>query len=447
MPPGRNIAPYRQSALERLVAMITAVAIIALAGYLIVRNEPFADSNLVVVTRIILSLAVAVLGATIPGFLNIGWSGKGVVVRAGGALALFVLTLWLTPTVLPALKDSTIAPLENPKKIGALEIIDKSPVLRLVADSASKTISIRAVYEGDGESQRKFYDVLISNSSLEQRLLSSFKLKWLYAKGRWSSVEQGVSIKPVERYSLGIFVDPDKPYQIFEKAVDVYPPLILPPRNGSGPSVTSIRLEVFYSFEGARIKWHPNSDWDIFYEIDVQDDTGAIQKILSQSWRHGAAPKWPPTSSRPAENSVSTKNPTPGETKTIASRPQRIALFTKDRAVYNALMTVAVAEQLETVRDDTKYLIANEQKIMVVSLSWDDKMKLPTSWKSVDEKDLTDGYLLVLSGEAAESGKAVLKAVAVMGNLPESQHLPIDQVSKVLNGALSNRVVFRNGER
>jgi hypothetical protein len=50
--------------------------------------------------RIVLALAMAVFGATVPGFLNVGWRGGGLVVRAGGALALFVLTLVFTPTVL-----------------------------------------------------------------------------------------------------------------------------------------------------------------------------------------------------------------------------------------------------------------------------------------------------------------------------------------------------------
>src|SRR5207244_1335958 len=113
--------------------MITAVGIIGLSGYLIVRNEPFADANLVVVTRVILSLAVAVLGATVPGFLNIGWTGKGVVVRAGGALALFLLTYRVTPEVLPALKDSMIPALKNPRKISGLRMVGESPILQLVA--------------------------------------------------------------------------------------------------------------------------------------------------------------------------------------------------------------------------------------------------------------------------------------------------------------------------
>lgn len=47
--------------------------------------------------RVVLSFATAVLGATIPGFLEIGWKGTGLAIRAGGALALFVLTFLYTP--------------------------------------------------------------------------------------------------------------------------------------------------------------------------------------------------------------------------------------------------------------------------------------------------------------------------------------------------------------
>jgi hypothetical protein len=45
----------------------------------------------------VVSFSAAVLGGTIPGFLNVNWSGGGLAVRAGGALALFVLTFVYTP--------------------------------------------------------------------------------------------------------------------------------------------------------------------------------------------------------------------------------------------------------------------------------------------------------------------------------------------------------------
>jgi hypothetical protein len=49
------------------------------------------------VLRVVISFSAAALGATIPGFLNLKWSGGGLAVRAGGALALFVLTFVYTP--------------------------------------------------------------------------------------------------------------------------------------------------------------------------------------------------------------------------------------------------------------------------------------------------------------------------------------------------------------
>ena len=52
------------------------------------------------VLRVVLSFSAATLGATIPGFLDIRWFGSGLAIRAGGALALFVLTFVYTPDVL-----------------------------------------------------------------------------------------------------------------------------------------------------------------------------------------------------------------------------------------------------------------------------------------------------------------------------------------------------------
>jgi hypothetical protein len=93
-----------------------------LVGWVVVRNQPFADPNLVVLFRTVLSVAVATLGATIPGFLNLDWKGKGLAVRAGGALALLVLTFVWSPNVVksPAKeKESVSQPQEStptPKK-------------------------------------------------------------------------------------------------------------------------------------------------------------------------------------------------------------------------------------------------------------------------------------------------------------------------------------------
>lgn len=91
---------YTPGRWERLTAIITAVVVIIFAIYLITRNEPFADPNLAALARKLLSFAMAVLGATIPGFLKIGLSIRGLSVRASGALVLFVLTFAFTPLIL-----------------------------------------------------------------------------------------------------------------------------------------------------------------------------------------------------------------------------------------------------------------------------------------------------------------------------------------------------------
>jgi hypothetical protein len=85
---------------ERGVATLVGLAVVSFVLYLVARNEPFVDQNLVVLMRLVLGLAMGILGATVPGFLNVSWKGGGLAVRAGGALALFVLTLVFTPTVL-----------------------------------------------------------------------------------------------------------------------------------------------------------------------------------------------------------------------------------------------------------------------------------------------------------------------------------------------------------
>jgi hypothetical protein len=92
-------AKYLAAPWEKVVVLTVAMVIVLLVAFLVVRNEPFADPNLVVILRIFVSLSAAVLGATIPGFLHIGWDGAGLSIRAGGALALFVLTYVLSPAV------------------------------------------------------------------------------------------------------------------------------------------------------------------------------------------------------------------------------------------------------------------------------------------------------------------------------------------------------------
>jgi hypothetical protein len=85
---------------ERIVAVSAAVCVFGLIAWVVIRNEPFADDNIVLLLRIIVSVAAAVLGATIPGFLEVEWRGGGFVIRAMGAMGLFIVTFFGSPYVI-----------------------------------------------------------------------------------------------------------------------------------------------------------------------------------------------------------------------------------------------------------------------------------------------------------------------------------------------------------
>ncbi len=90
---------YKPQTWEKISVFAIIALIILTILFLIIRNQPFSDPNYAVMTRILISLCVSVLGALIPGFLSIDWSLKGTTIRAGGAMALFVLTYMYTPNV------------------------------------------------------------------------------------------------------------------------------------------------------------------------------------------------------------------------------------------------------------------------------------------------------------------------------------------------------------
>ena len=107
---------------DRIAAIVAAMAIVGLVVFLLVRNEAIASPQLFYALRVVLSVAAAVLGATIPGFLDLDWKGSGLAVRAGGALALFVLTYAYTPDLATG---STV--IQAPGGVAAQRIVN-SPI-------------------------------------------------------------------------------------------------------------------------------------------------------------------------------------------------------------------------------------------------------------------------------------------------------------------------------
>jgi internalin A len=95
-----NRTGYSVQNWERILVYISAVLFIGVISFLAIRNQPIADPNLVVLIRTVLSIVVAIFGATVPGMLKVDFSAKGLSIRAIGALALFVISFLLTPRVL-----------------------------------------------------------------------------------------------------------------------------------------------------------------------------------------------------------------------------------------------------------------------------------------------------------------------------------------------------------
>lgn len=98
--PPKQRSPYTPLPWEKFVATGVALAVIGVTCYLIVRNEPITDRNLASMLRTLLSVATAIIGATVPGFLHVGWKGSGLAIRASGAVGLFVITYFGSPQVL-----------------------------------------------------------------------------------------------------------------------------------------------------------------------------------------------------------------------------------------------------------------------------------------------------------------------------------------------------------
>jgi hypothetical protein len=114
--------PYHAALWEKITTVAVAVWIVGLVSFLAIQNEPLAD-GLAQFVRILLSLAVSVIGATVPGFLAVGLSTRGLVVRAGGALALFVLTYFFAPEVLSSVQPSTVFTI---KDVATQELVDRT---------------------------------------------------------------------------------------------------------------------------------------------------------------------------------------------------------------------------------------------------------------------------------------------------------------------------------
>lgn len=123
----KAVASQAHAQFDRIAAVCAALVIVGLVVFLLIRNEEIADPRLFFALRLVLSFGTAVLGATIPGFLSVGWSAGGLTVRAGGALALFVLTYLYTPDLVTKQDQRGQVTISAPGGVAA-DRIDRSSI-------------------------------------------------------------------------------------------------------------------------------------------------------------------------------------------------------------------------------------------------------------------------------------------------------------------------------
>jgi hypothetical protein len=152
-------------------------------------------------------------------------------------------------------------------------------------------LKLRSALQGDDQQGRKQFDFSISNVSAKQVILNSFHVRWVYKKGPFAAVEPGMLLQPTVAYSINLSIDTDKASSLQEQDLPMSPPILLPPRNQSGPSITTIRLEVLYNLVG-RLNYHPYDGWNIFYQVEIRDDTGDSLQLVSKDWKHDRNIDW-----------------------------------------------------------------------------------------------------------------------------------------------------------
>ena len=174
----------------------------------------------------------------------------------------------------PEYKETVIQPLKSP-------IIDRTPD----QSTSNSHLTLKRLLEGQSENKAsRIFEIVISNSSDEQIILKEFLIEWRYYHGMLMSVAQGATLKPVAQYLIKLPIDTDKS-DLNSRVDAIYPPIVLPPRNESGPSLTTFQLQLHYYFSG-RLNYHPCCDWNIIFDIALRCDKSEELSLFSEErWR------------------------------------------------------------------------------------------------------------------------------------------------------------------
>lgn len=171
--------------------------------------------------------------------------------------------------------EPIIQPLKQP-------VIDRTPAQA----PGGSLLTVKRLLEGKSDNEaNRIFEIVISNSSRNQVILNDFIVKWQYYKGTLRSIAYGAPLKPVAQYLIKLPIDTDNG-EWNSKTESIYPPIVLPPRNESGPSLTTFQFQLHYYFSG-RLQYHPSYNWNIMYDLALRIDRSSELSVFSQArWRN-----------------------------------------------------------------------------------------------------------------------------------------------------------------
>lgn len=189
------------------------------------------------------------------------------------------------PTPLPVSDhpgDSFLSP-RKAKQVRVLQLLEGNVPTESNGEVSRSVTGQRATINSN-----RFFDLTLSNSGATQVVFTKFALKWRYRQGSLASPDHGEALIPTQAYTIDLPVS-SKSEALQRKRQLIYPSLLLPPANASGPSIMTIRLQLHYTLVG-EVQYHPCADWDIQFELALANVEGEQVIILPwQSWRHPRA--------------------------------------------------------------------------------------------------------------------------------------------------------------
>jgi hypothetical protein len=210
-------------------------------------------------------------------------------------LVIVGIALWAPPQSV----NHEISPLNEPvtevavpKPVPATIRAASGPVTRSDLSEVSQGLVVEEVLKGaehpPADDASRTFDITVLNPTDRQIFVKAFDVRWAYYTGWELAIDHGEALRPVEKYILQLSIDTDQPYpKVQTEREPLSPLLVLPPKNESGPSITTFRVQLHYVLDG-RLDYHPCSDWDIFVNLNLVDGTGNQTPVLSKfSWRRG----------------------------------------------------------------------------------------------------------------------------------------------------------------